>query len=97
MNDNRNIKDLVPITLANFLLQEHGFGVFRNKEDLDLAKAHSLRSLNLVHDILLNIDGTVEDKVSFIEKAMEELEKFKIKEERTAEHIEVSVGFEKNV
>lgn len=63
------------------LLEIHSInGGFRDESDFLTAKYHSFHSLMLAKQII-EMDGTNEEKLEFIEKAKEDLEKFTVNNE----------------
>lgn len=71
----KNIKEYHENSGALFLIQEHG-GSFRDEADLNNAKYHALLTITFIEDLLLNIEGTIEEKIDFIKKMKEEIPKF---------------------
>jgi hypothetical protein len=61
---------------ALFLIEQHTIGNLRDEADLDNAKYHAQQTIGFIEDLLLNIDGTIEEKIQFISKIKEELPKF---------------------
>jgi hypothetical protein len=61
---------------ALFLIKQHTIGNLRSEEDLDNAKYHAEQTVSFIEDLLLNIDGTIEEKIQFISKIKEEIPKF---------------------
>lgn len=61
---------------ALFLIEQHTIGSLRDESDLDNAKYHANETINFIEDLLLNIDGTIEEKIKFISKIKEEIPKF---------------------
>jgi hypothetical protein len=61
---------------ALFLIEQHTIGNLRNESDLDNAKYHAKQTVNFIEDLLLNIDGNIEEKINFISKIKEEIPKF---------------------
>ena len=51
---------------ALFLIEQHTIGNLRDEADLDNAKYHAQQTANFIEDLLLNIDGTIEEKIEFI-------------------------------
>jgi len=63
-------------TGALFLIEQHTIGNLRDESDLDNAKYHAQQTIGFIEDLLLNIDGTIEEKVEFLSKIKEEIPKF---------------------
>jgi hypothetical protein len=61
---------------ALFLIEQHTIGNLRDEADLNNAKHHAQQTVNFIEDLLLNIDGTIEEKIEFISKIKEEIPKF---------------------
>lgn len=61
---------------ALFLIEQHTIGSLRDEADLDNAKYHAHQTVSFIEDLLLNIDGTIEQKVEFLTKIKEEIPKF---------------------
>ena len=75
-NDKVNIKDFHENTCANFLLEEHTIGSLRDKSDFNTAVHHAKTSLIFAKDLILNINGTNEEKAEFINKVILDYDKF---------------------
>lgn len=61
---------------ALFLIEQHTIGNLRDESDLDNAKYHAQQTVNFIEDFLLNIEGTIEEKMLFLSKIKEEIPKF---------------------
>ena len=61
---------------ALFLIEQHTIGNLRDEADLDNAKYHAQQTIGFIEDLLLNIDGTIEEKIQFLSKIKEEIPKF---------------------
>ncbi len=62
--------------VALFLIEQHTIGNLRDESDLNTSKYHALRTISFIEDLLVNIDGTSEEKINFISKIKEEIPKF---------------------
>jgi len=61
---------------ALFLIEQHSIGSLRDESDLDNAKYHAVQTISFIVDLLININGTIEEKIEFILKIKEEISKF---------------------
>lgn len=77
--ENQHISKYHENSAANFLIEEHTIGDIRDQSDFDTIKYHCKKTLIFTKDIISNIDGTNEEKQEFIEKTLEDLNKFKVK------------------
>lgn len=69
------INNLAVNDLVNFLIEQHSFGSYGDRVDVNKAVNHSLLALELVDEFLSNINGTNEEKLSIIRLTMAELKK----------------------
>lgn len=60
----KNINEYSEKAGALFLIEQHTIGNLRDEGDLDNAKYHAEQTVNFVEDLLLNIDGTIEEKLN---------------------------------
>ena len=72
----RKISEYNAAAGALFLIEQHTIGNLRDEADLDNSKYHATQTINFIEDLLLNIDGTIEEKTQFLSKIKEELPKF---------------------
>jgi len=72
----KNINEYNEKAGALFLIEQHTIGSLRDEADLNNAKYHAEQTVNFVEDLLLNIDGTIEEKIQFLSKIKEEIPKF---------------------
>lgn len=72
----KDLKNIQQGELAQFLIHEHSFGTLRDEADLNNAKFHTTQSITLVLDFIKNIVGSNEDKIEYLEKELNEIEKF---------------------
>lgn len=72
----KNINEYNETDGALFLIEQHTIGSLRDEADLNNAKYHAEQTVNFVEDLLLNIDGTIEEKIQFLSKIKEEIPKF---------------------
>jgi len=76
--DKVNIKDCHQNACANFLIEEHTIGDLRDEADFDNVVYHAKKSLMFAKDLILNIDGTNEEKAKFIDDVILDYDKFKV-------------------
>lgn len=63
-----------------FLIEQHTIGRhLRDESDLINAQHHANETVSFAIDILKNIKGTNDEKISFLLKTQEEIPKFKAK------------------
>ena len=73
----RKIEEYSEKACALFLIEQHTIGSnLRDEADLDNAKYHAQQTIDFIEDLLLNIDGTIEEKIQFLSKIKEEIPKF---------------------
>lgn len=72
----KNINEYSEKAGALFLIEHHTIGNLRDEADLNNAKYHAFQTVNFIEDLLLNIDGTIEEKIKFLSKIKEEIPKF---------------------
>ena len=79
------VSDAIAPSVVKSLLIDHTFGTgFRSEGDFSNAQGHTYRTLGFAKE-LLELEGTVEEKLKFIETCNEEVEKFHIKENKEDE------------
>jgi hypothetical protein len=61
------------------LLGAHTIGDLRDEADFQNAKYHSKQSLHFARGLLENFKGNIDDMKVFIDKALVDIEKFKVK------------------
>ena len=81
VEQNKNIADFHEHSASKFLIDEHTIGDMRDYQDLHNAVYHARKTLAFAKDLILNIDGTNEQKAELLDRAMEDLTKFKIKQD----------------
>jgi hypothetical protein len=60
---------------VNILVNIHTIGKIRDLADLYNCKYHARQTINFIEKIILKMDGTDEEKLDFIVKIKQELEK----------------------
>ena len=64
---------------AQLLIQAHSIAGMRDETDFDNVQYHIAQTLDFAKDIIINIEGTNQEKADFIERIKIDLEKFNIK------------------
>lgn len=79
----RKIEEYNETSAALYLMDGHTIGDLRDEDDLEISKYHASLTIAFIEDFLINIDGTVEEKIEFISKIKKEIPKFsrRVKEE----------------
>jgi hypothetical protein len=72
------IKDYHINYCANLLLEEHIIGGLRDESDFNTAVFHAKKSLIFAKDLILNVKGTNKEKAEFIDKVIQDYNKFKV-------------------
>lgn len=76
----KKVSELNEKSGALFLINTHVVGDLLTESQLENAKSHATKTASFVEDFLLNFDGTLKEKVEFIQKLKEEIQEFKVKD-----------------
>jgi hypothetical protein len=76
VEEKKHINEFSERAAARFLIEEHTIGDLRDKGDLINSQYHAQVSVNFAHDILKNLLGTTEEKITFFENTYIEIPKF---------------------
>ena len=79
--DNRHISEFSCRAGALYLIEQHTIGSLRDEVDLDNVKHHAHQTICFMEALLLNINGTIEEKIEFIKKIKDELPKLSAKKD----------------
>lgn len=71
-----NISEYNETSIAKQIIDLHVIGSLRDEADLDNAKYHANTTIGVIENLFKEIEGSVEDKLSFIEKVKNEIPKF---------------------
>lgn len=77
--DVTHIKDFHENFASQLLIKAHCIGAMRDESDFETVKYHIEQTLAFAKDIILNIEGTNEEKVEFIDKIQADIKKFNTK------------------